>query len=118
MLKVIFCADGTCVSDFKAYEYCDSILEEYRNIGDSDLTVRVANETAFSVFVLRAIEGVFPESDIEFYYEDIQLEYDSEMGLIEPDGVVVGLYGQLIDAILKVGYNKMRQRKLAEKGAS
>jgi hypothetical protein len=115
MLKVIVCRDGQAVSDFAARDFADAIIQTYL-CGHKDMEVRVANELARDAFVLRLMEEKLSPDEVEFYVEDVKLEFDDELGLEVPDGAKdTNLFADMADAILRIGWTNMRARKMAEK---
>lgn len=116
MLKIVYCADGEPMSDFKVHRYVDFVLDHYNNHtkGKFDRTIYTASELCLSVFGLRAMEGKILFKDIEFYFEDIKLELDPYQGFKYPAGVKFGFHVDVARKILEVGM----QRALKEKGYS
>lgn len=117
MLKVVFCRDGQAISDFAACDFADATIRQYL-CNRKDMKVRVANQLTQDAFVLRVLEEKLSQDEIEFYLEDIKLEFDREFGLIAPDGVNsddICLFAKMTEAILKIGYKNMKARQLTEK---
>jgi hypothetical protein len=117
MLKVVFCRDGQAVSDFDACDFADATIRQYR-CNRKDMQVRVANQLTQDAFVLRVLEEKLSQDEIEFYWEDIKLEFNREFGLIAPDGVNsdnICLFAKMTEDIVKLGYANMKARQLAEK---
>lgn len=115
MLKVIVCRDGQTVSDFAACEFADATIRRYLCNG-KNMEVKVANELVQDAFVLRLMEEKLSSDEVEFYWENVKLEFDDELGLIAPNGFEEPcLHAKMTEAILKIGYAHMKARRAAEK---
>jgi hypothetical protein len=62
-------------------------------------------------FALRTIEGVIPENEIEFYYEDEKLDFDMCLGIQNPKGTRLGFFSEVMEKSLNAGYKNMKNRK-------
>ena len=116
MIKVIYCQDGEVISDFIAFEFVNRKIQDYKNNPQNDLEVRIANEVPFNIFVLRVMEEVISASEIEFYSENVRLNWDEYLGvelLNENDEFGVNL--PVINKIIHIGAEKrlteMKSRK-------
>ena len=64
--------------------------------------------------MLRTLEERISADEIEFYYEDVKLIFDRELGLEDPSDVHPNFFANITEAIVKLGYKNMKARKLAE----
>ena len=90
MLKIVYTAGGEAVSDFKLHEFIETEIECFLKASSGDWVVEVSTENVVLGFELRALEGDIPLNRIEFYCDDVKLDFDMRKGLILPDGVSFG----------------------------
>jgi hypothetical protein len=114
MIKVIFCPEGHHVADDHTLAYVDSVFWEYDFGGRMDIEVKVGNELILDGFVLRLMEKKFPANEIEFYDNDVKLEYDECRGLIvtDPKKQTIGAHARITAQIFKLGLSNMRAKQL------
>jgi hypothetical protein len=122
VLRVVFCHDGKPVNDFKACNFVDSVISEYCRGYGNPMEIRFSTECVMDAFVLYVMEDKIPADKIKFYYKapemesEVELEFDDELGIQIPDTVKeIGTRYGMVNQILRLGYAKMRARKLAEK---
>ena len=113
MIKVIYSKDGEPISDFKVYEYVDSMIH-FHKLG-SNLAIQTASELCLMVFGLRVIEEKIPIDEVEFYFEDSKLNFDPYLGICDPEDKTIGFYSDVCSETLKIGYQKMREHAVLDK---
>lgn len=118
MLKVIFCHDGHHVADAHVLEYVDSVFYEYEFGGRADMEARVGNELIVDGFVLRLLDGGFPEEEIEFYENDIKLGYDCRRGLAisDPENSMMGTHAEITRKIFQHICSNIKAHSLEGEG--
>ena len=114
MIKIIFCEEGQPISDFKAYETIDSIIENYKN-HPQDMSIKTSNELYLLIFGLRILEGKISMDELEFYFEDEKLEFNMYDGILEPKEKhhnTEFLFAEVTEKAVKTGYaNWKRDRR-------
>jgi hypothetical protein len=123
MMKVVFCHDGQAISDFEALRFVDNMTTYYcRYSYGKPMEIRFSTECVMDAFVLRLMEDKIPADRIKFYYKspgmesEIEMEFDECLGIKIPDNVRdIGVRYEMTNQILRLGYAKMKARKLAEK---
>ena len=127
MLKVVYCADGIPISDFKAHETVDNIIETYLRdkhsrsvyIGTTTTVVpiynyeyRTSSELCLLIFSLRVLEEKISIHEIEFYFEDEKLKFDLYDGIEIPENnKQMGLYSDVCVKALQLGYQNLVKDK-------
>ena len=115
MIKVIYSKDGELVGDYSAYNFVDGKIAEYINSHAEHLVVKIANEVPFNIFALRVVEDIIDINDIEFYWEDIKLNFDKYLGIELPESnSEFGVHLPVVNKIIKTGY----QKRLADLNAA
>ena len=119
MLKVVFCADGQAVSDFKALDFVDNITATYcRNYG-RPMEIRFSTECVLDAFVLRVMEEKIPADRIKFYYQgpdmesEVEMEFHEIRGLRVPDEInEIGVRCNMTRNIFNLGFEKLKAKSV------
>ena len=119
MLKIIYSEQGISMGDKFVKQYVDQKIEEYLNSEANDLEVWVANEITLNMFVLRVMEGIIPDFDIEFYWENTKLIWDEYLGVEIPDNCTeLGINLSIINRIIQIGAKKRLEHLKSNKPQS
>lgn len=110
MLRIVYGTKGQAVPDHYVYEWVDYNIERFKNISYT-YTINTSNELVLMTFALRTIEGIIPENEIEFYYEDEKLDFDMCLGIQNPKGTRLGIFSEVVEKSLNAGYKNMKNRK-------
>ena len=110
MLKVIYGKKGQALPDHYVYEWVDYNIERYNHDGIGH-TLVTSNELVLMVFAQRTLEGVIAEDKIEFYYEDVKLDFDMCLGIQNPPGIRLGIFAEVTEKSLNAGYRNMKEKK-------
>lgn len=106
MLKVVYTKRGQAVSDFEVECFVKNTFFCYDMTGVD--VVNISSENVLMAFQLAILRGDFPCNDIEFYYEDIKLDFDMTSGIVAPDGfegnIDIGVFNELSTECIKVAY--------------
>ena len=110
MIKIKYCDYGEPISDFKVFDYVDSVINNYES--DLFFIVETSSELCLMTFGLRVLEGRLPIEEVEFYFQGCKLDFDPFLGLLGPDDF--GFFYQVSNKALQIGFQKKREQ--AKKG--
>ena len=108
MLKIVYGRKGIHVSDFDVESWVDFNIETYLNSYSSDRVINTSNELVLMTFALRVLEGLIPLSDIKFYFEDEEIEFDETLGLQNPVGKTIGIFSSITERSLNQSWLKIK----------
>ena len=113
MIKVIFSKEGASISDFEVEQMAKQVIEQYLKDSEKDIVevvVNTSSECYMNAFVLHTMEGLIPEDEIIFFYENTALIFDEWLGLIFPEGFNPFCpFSEINKRILDIGYDKMKK---------
>lgn len=120
MIKVIFCPEGHHVADAYVLAYVDSVFWEYDFGGRMDMEVKVGNELIMDGFALRLLENKFPANEIEFYDNDVKIEYDECRGFVVTDEKkqTIGTHAKLTMQIFNLVCANIKAKNLESEDAN
>lgn len=110
-LKIVYSEDGTVVSDFKAINWVDNKIQEFLNSSLVTSEIRIGTEHMLNIFVLRVMEDIIPASDIQFYYENIPLDFNKYDGIILPENCPAFGWATVTMQIIKLGYTNLTKEE-------
>ena len=110
MLKVVYGRKGKAISDFEVEDWVDYCIETFLNKGYYE-TINTSNELVLLTFALRVLEGVIPISDIKFYYEDEEMEFDETLGLQNPTDKSFSIFSSIVERSLNQSSLMLKARK-------
>ena len=111
MLKIYYGNYKNAISDFEAKSYVKTIIDLYKNKFPDMMDSYISNEVVLNEFVLSVMKGEISENEVEFYYKNKKLNFDSYLGLEEPeDDKMFGIHANTVNEIIEIGYKKMKAR--------
>ena len=114
-LKIIYSANSDIVSDFEAIEWVDNKIQLYLCSHSVENEIRIGTEYMLNIFVLRVMQGIIPVENVEFYYEDIPLIFDTYDGIILPDNCPPFSWSTVVMEIVRLGYEKLNDKNCSVK---
>ena len=117
MIKFIYSDTGEPINDFKAEAFVQELIE--RNEVHDIVEVNVSTEVALTAMVLAIMERKIQPEQVQLFYFDHPMVFNYFIGLDVVDGVSeIGVNNIMVDKILKLGYEKMKARRAANKSTS